>query len=165
MPGIGYQELARNAVLKATLVGGLSAAALDIVYAIIVYAPRQISPTMILQSIASGLLGSEAYKGGSSSAALGMSIHITIAMLMALAFTLASIRRRQLILRPFRWGIAYGFFLYALMNYVVLPLSAFPHPTMLPPLPLLVGGLAIHALGVGLPISLAARHFTARTDD
>ncbi len=154
----------QNAALAATLVGGLAAAILDIVYGFLAWAPYQVSPTMILQSIASGLLGKAAYVGGASIAALGLVLHVTIALLMALAYTLASISRPQLIQKPVRWGLVYGLCLYLIMNYVVLPLSAYPHPITLPPLPLLVGGIAIHAVGVGLPISHAARYFLKRAD-
>ena len=52
-------------------------------------------------------------------------------------------------------GLLYGLAVYAVMNYVVLPLSAAgrgPFST-----PVFVNGVLIHAFGVGLPTALFVR--------
>lgn len=49
----------------------------------------------------------------------------------------------------------YGLIVYAVMNGVVLPLSAVKHNV--PSGAVLINGLVIHMLGVGLPAALAAR--------
>lgn len=141
----------------AILAGGLVAGTLDILYAFLLWGLRGASPVRILQSIASGLLGRAAYQGGAAAAALGGALHYLIACTMAAAYVLAATRIGTLARRPFLWGPLYGLALYGVMNYVVVPLSAFPAPRR-PPDPLTwITGLAVHALLVGLPIALFAR--------
>lgn len=53
----------RTGSVRAILWGGLIAGALDLLYAFVWYGPRGVSPVRILQSIASGLLGADAYEG------------------------------------------------------------------------------------------------------
>jgi hypothetical protein len=55
------------------------------------------------------------------------------------------------------WGLAFGVAVFGVMNLLVIPLSRIP--ASVPSLPLLVNGVVGHALLVGLPIALAARHF------
>ena len=61
--------------------------------------------------------------------------------------------------RPWIYGPLYGLLVYAVMNFVVIPLSAVAARS--PSTSVLVNGLLIHALGVGLPAALSAR--AART--
>lgn len=154
-----------RSVLGVILRGGLTAGAFDFIYAnIFYYLWRQISPVKIWQSVASGLLGKSAYEGGLETAALGVGLHFFIAILMAAAFVLVSQRARFLARYPFVFGPLYGVFLYYFMNCVVLPLSNVPTPPDLSHFPMIgnniepfIGGLLIHAFGVGLPIALFAR--------
>jgi hypothetical protein len=63
--------------------------------------------------------------------------------------------------RPWLWGLLYGIGCYLVMNYVVLLLRFGPRPV--PHLDVLLGGVAIHMFGVGLPIALfAARVASSR---
>jgi hypothetical protein len=148
--------------VRAILVGGLAAGLIDIVYACTVHSFAGLAPAVILQSVASGLLGGTAYRGGAGAAALGLLLHFLMTLVMAAIFVAAARRLPVLTERPLWWGSAYGIAIYVVMNYVVLPLSAFPGSGKSPSLPMLIGGLAIHAFGVGVPIALAARRF-ART--
>lgn len=141
--------------LTATLVGGLSAATLDITYAFVMAGMRGASPARVLQSVASGVLGKAAYQGGLSAAALGLLLHASIAVVMAAVYVTATWFLPVLNRRPWLWGPVYGFGCYLVMNYVVLALRFGPRPT--PELGSLIGSLLIHMLGVGLPIALMAR--------
>ena len=58
-------------------------------------------------------------------------------------------------------GVLDGFVIYAAMNLVVLPLSAFPRKVTFPPL-VLATGLFVHMFGIGLPIALATRKAPGR---
>ena len=147
----------------AVLAGGLTAATLDILYAFIAFSFRGASPVRILQSIASGVLGKASYQGGASSAALGGLLHCAIALVMAAVYVAASRVLPALNKRPWLWGPLYGIGCYLVMNYVVLLLRFGPRPT--PSLDVLLGGLAIHMFGVGLPIALLAARatFSAKT--
>ena len=140
--------------VAAVLAGGSTAAVLDITYAFIAFGLRGVSPMRILQSVASGLLGKASYMGGVATAALGGILHLAIALVMAAVYVVASRFLPSLNKRPWLWGPAYGFGCYLVMNLVVLPLRFGPRPT--PDLDVILGGVAIHMFGVGLPIALFA---------
>ena len=72
------------------------------------------------------------------------------------AFYLAAKALPLLVRRAVAAGIVYGLLIYAVMNLVVLPLSAFPRKVTFPLL-VLVTGLLVHMFCIGLPISLAVR--------
>jgi len=139
----------------AVVAGGVTAAVLDITYAFTFFGlTRGTSPEKILHSIASGVLGKAAYAGGAAAAALGGALHVGIALVMALVYVAASRALPALTRRPWLWGPLYGIGCYIVMNYVVLLLRFGPRPP--PHLDVLIGGLAIHMFGVGLPIALFA---------
>jgi hypothetical protein len=138
------------------LIGGAIAGACDITYAITFWAFRGVPATRVLQSVASGLLGAPAFKGGLATAALGLVLHFFIAFLAAMIFYLAAKALPMLIRHPVISGILYGLAIYAVMNLVVLPLSAFPRKVTFPLLATTTG-LFVHMFFIGLPISLAIR--------
>lgn len=154
-----------SAIARAALYGGLTAGLCDFVYAtVFFYLWRGLTPVQLWQFVASGALGGRAFEGGYSTAALGVGFHFLIALLMAAAFCLVSQRAQWLLRRAVVAGPFYGVFLYYFMNMVVLPLSNVPSPPDLANFPMIgnsvvnfVGGLLIHAFGVGLPIALIAR--------
>ena len=110
----------------------------------------------ILQSVASGLLGKPAFEGGVPIALLGLALHFFIAFSWATLFYLASRVIPALTRHKVIAGLFYGFLIYAVMNLVVLPLSAYPRKVSFPLL-VLVTGLLVHMFCIGLPISLAVR--------
>jgi hypothetical protein len=57
-------------------------------------------------------------------------------------------------------GLAFGVCVYLFMNYVVLPLSAFPGRSNAFSPSAFLHGVIGHALLVGLPIALLTRKFT-----
>ncbi|MEO8153924.1 MAG: hypothetical protein ABI605_12700 [Rhizobacter sp.] len=140
----------------AALVGGAIAGALDINFAISFAAFNGVLPVQLLQSVASGLLGKEAYSGGPPVAVLGLAIHFAMAFGYACVFVLASRRFRWLVRHPIHWGMAYGFAVFWFMRLVVLPLSAFPHPVSFRPLSTALDLLS-HMLLFGIPIAVAAK--------
>lgn len=143
---------------KAVLAGGLTAGILDITYAIVAYGFIGVSPRIILQSVASGWLGKGAYSGGAPTAALGLASHLAITCVMAAIFILAARRIGLLRRQPWLGGAVFGLVAFAVMNYVVVPLSA---AVVSPPKGVfLVGGLLAHVLLVGMPIAFASRWAT-----
>ena len=141
----------------AILVGGLLAGALDITAAFVVYGLRGATPLRILQSVASGLLGADAFKGGLRTAALGALLHFLIALVAAAAYYAASRKLGVLVQRAVVSGLLYGIAVYVFMNFVVLPLSAVAKRPFVLELALVI--LAVHMVCVGLPIALAVRRF------
>ena len=146
----------RNPALFAILVGGGIAGTLDILYAIIYSAFRGVAATRILQSVASGLLGQAAYEGGTATAALGLCLHFAMALLIASIFYIASRHIAFLTRQAVAAGFLYGIVVYAVMNFVVIPLSAFPTQMTYTPVRIAINVVA-HMVLFGLPIALATR--------
>jgi uncharacterized membrane protein YagU involved in acid resistance len=116
-----------RSVLRPILLGGFIAGTIDIGAACAI---NSVGPIIILQAIASGVLGKASFAEGSGAAALGLVLQWAMSLLIAAIFVVAS--RRMPALRR-RWvgaGLAYGVVILVVMNYVVVPLSAihrFPH--------------------------------------
>src|SRR5882762_10594289 len=150
----------KSRALRAILVGGLIAGTIDISYACIFsYLRRGTRPVRILQSVASGALGQDSFKGGARTAALGLLFHFLIATIAAAVYYLASRPLSFLVNHAFICGPLYGVCIYLVMNFIVLPLSAIGSRPALP-LPVLISGLLIHMFGIGLPIALIVRRYS-----
>lgn len=145
------------------VLGGLTAGVLDILDALIVSGIRGVAPSRVLQYIASGVLGPAAFQGGALTAALGLALHFVIALTAAAVYFTLSRRLPVLIRRPVVSGIVFGLAVWAVMQYVVVPMSLVAGRGGTPPPLMLANALLIHALGVGLPIALFASR-SARAD-
>ena len=176
--------------MKAILIGGLIAAALDIVYAFVVYGPLApalgiapgVSPIEVLQSVYGGWVGRDAaMAGGTMAAALGACTHVGIAIVMATVY--AALFSRPGASNWILWGLIYGLILYVAMNWVVAPLSAAADGrftngadaieriqgavsrTLQFRHPLLFAGTVFtHTVFVGLPIAWASSKFGSQQD-
>ncbi|MDZ7267578.1 MAG: hypothetical protein ONB48_19325 [candidate division KSB1 bacterium] len=139
--------------------GGLIAGTLDILTAFINSGLRGAGPTRVLQAIASGLLGAEAFEGGFTTAALGLALHFFIATTATAVYYAASRKLKLLVDQPIVCGLAYGIPVYVVMNLIVLPLSAVPFK---PPhtLGTVVTAALILMFCVGLPIALVVRRYS-----
>jgi len=143
---------------RGILVGGLLAGLFDITYAIVWNSFRGRTPLWTLQSVASGWLGSSAFERGIASGLLGLASHFTIATGAAVTYWAAARKLGLLRRHSVPAGLAFGVLVYLFMNFVVLPLSAFPFELHFP-VATLARGFVSHALLVGLPIALASRRF------
>ncbi|MFC5579379.1 hypothetical protein ACFPOA_15305 [Lysobacter niabensis] len=149
----------RKAHWRPVLTGGLVLGTLDLLFACAFWGVlRDVAPARILQSIAAGVQGPAAFECGAGSAALGLLCHYFIATMMVLAYTIAGSRLRVLVAQPVRYGLLYGLLLYALMTWIVVPLSNAPQPTKVY-LPWIVASIIMHAvLGVICAWSAQAAH-------
>lgn len=163
MPSVVSDSGARP--LTALAVGGLVAGILDITDAIVTTLVVGGSPARMLRYIASGLLGQSSFDGGAATAALGLLLHFVIAFGAATVYVLASQRLPVLVRRPLICGLAYGLVVLIVMRNVVLPLSAVRLAATVMPWPQMANQILIHALGVGLPIALAARRWAGQPSD
>lgn len=143
-------RLASSIALGALIVGVLDAADATLFSALYRGAP----PGRVWQSVASGALGRAAFDGGTATVALGLAFHFFIAACVVIVYALASRRWSVLSRRWVALGALYGLCVYAVMNLVVIPLSAIG-PT-LPALPAFINGILIHIVGVGIPSGWAA---------
>ncbi|MGH8496781.1 MAG: DUF1440 domain-containing protein [Gammaproteobacteria bacterium] len=151
---------ARPSAWRAIVRGGLVAGVMDIAAAFVVYGLLYgISPVRILQSISSGLLGLPAYDGGPVTVVLGGLLHFSIMLVICAVYVLASRRLAFLTNRAVVSGVLYGIAVYLVMSFVVLPLSAYPHPVVHPISNHLIS-VAIQIVCVGLPIALVVSRST-----
>jgi hypothetical protein len=155
--GSGPQPTARvlpvsRAILYATLVVGV----LDAADGVVFRGLQGQNPIQVLQYIASSLLGARSFSGGLASAGLGLVLHFAVSLLVATIYVLAS--RRIVALRT-QWallGLLYGAAVWAVMNLMVLPLTAVAHGPITTAA--LVNGVMSHALFVGLPSAFFAKN-------
>ena len=141
--------------VRAVLIGGSIAGALDILFAITFAATNGRTPAWLLQTVATGLLGESAYAGGIPAAILGLAGHFGMSYLWAALFVAAASRLPQLVAKPAVAGPVFGILVFFTMRLVVLPLSAFPYPVSFSQ-PGATLDLLSHMYFVGLPIALAA---------
>src|SRR5438132_14400165 len=94
---------------------GLLAGTLDITENLIFNQLRGITPKMVFQYIASGLIGMKAFRDGLASVGLGVAIHYTIALIWTALFYAASRKLAILSRRPVLSGLVYGGAVYLFM--------------------------------------------------
>lgn len=137
---------------------GLLCGVLDITAAFVTWGPKGVPPEMLLQAIASGLLGEKSFDGRWDTAALGAALHFLIAFSAAAVFYGASRTLTFMTNRPVLAGIAYGVAVYLLMYWIVMPLSNL-HRRPFSASAALVAILT-HVFCVGLPISLVVLRYS-----
>ena len=138
--------------------GGLIAGTLDLTAACVYSWVRSgVTPVRVFQFIASGLLGAESFTGGVKTAVLGVTLHFLIATIWTLVFYFASRKLLFLIEYPIAAGLLYGVLVYALMNFVVVPLSQVTQRPQL--MSVRIVNLIILMFCIGLPIALIVRRF------
>lgn len=141
------------------LLSALLAGSLDICAAFINSHFRAgVNPIIVLQFIASGILGSSSFDGGYFTAFLGLLFHYFITFTWAFLFftfypkinlfkkIIPNLKNKILI------GLSYGIFIWMVMNLIVLPLSNVPPITFR--IPQVLIGISFIMLLVGLPVSL-----------
>lgn len=144
-------------LLKTILWAGLLVGALDITAAFIQTSLYGGSPVRVLNFIASGVFGKEALDGGASFAFYGLVFHFCIAMGWTTLFFLIYPKLKFLSRNKIITGVGYGFFIWLMMNRIVLPLSNVPHfPFRLTSA--VIGALILMA-AIGLPLSLIANKY------
>ena len=155
--------MAKPSAAKAIIIGGLIAGVFDITYACTYFGLRNhVSPVRILQSVARGALGQNAFQGGYKTAALGLFFHFLIALIAATVYFIASRALRFMVTHPIICGLLYGACVYFFMYGIVMRFSAI-HNLLYPwqyPWAVLIPNLLIHMLGIGLPIALATRRYS-----
>jgi uncharacterized membrane protein YagU involved in acid resistance len=149
-------SIERPRPLETILVGGLVVAALDIANAMTFWGLyRGTTPQAILQSIAAGLLGKDAFTGGAPTAWLGAFLHLFIACAIASVYCAACLLLPGVLARPATYGPLYGAAVYLFMNQLVIPLSRIGATPFI--LPWFLANFIGHVLLVGPPVAFIAR--------
>lgn len=144
----------------AVLWAGLTCGVMDITAALVVYGlVYGVPPVQLLQGIASGLLGRQAFRGGIATAALGLLLHFVIALSAAAVYFLVSHKFSFLTQQAVASGVLYGVAVYFFMQQVVALSATVKNPFAVK---LMLIGVVIHIFCVGLPIALIVRKFSAR---
>jgi len=137
--------MGRLSYLQAMLLGGLVAGTVDIGAASLINGR---SPLFIGQIIAGGLLGKASLEGGMRTAALGVALQWAMSIIIAAIYVLASTRLDALRRSWLLFGVLYGIPVYFVMEYVVVPLSAWHRVPKFAPLPFAENMLAMMVFGV-----------------
>jgi hypothetical protein len=146
----------RNLHLSALAACVLIAGTLDISDALIFYGLRGSHPLVLLQVIASGLIGPTALRGGVKTALLGLAIHYTITCAWAALFLLAVSKLPIARWHPLLSGTLYGLLVYVVMTYLVVPhtrLVGHPHFHLV----VFVNAVLALVFCIGIPIAYISR--------
>jgi len=148
----------RNSLLRLSVIGGLITGALHLVIqSWFVFSILEKSPFIsVLQYVASGAMGNAAFAGGPATALLGLVLDFLMTTVMAGVFILSADRIPLLRRYVIPASLLYGFGVFIVMNFFVLPLSAAP-PLPAPPMWLFIEIILEHILLVGLPLGLLVR--------
>ena len=136
----------------AVLAAGTLTGAVDLLGAFASYSSQGATVDGILKYIAGGLLGPTAMQGGIGTALLGLLFHFALTTGMAGVYMLAAIKIDTLIKHPWISATIYGVITWAVMVYVVVPLSGVVG-WKLPTGWSIVSGLLGHIFYVGIPIA------------
>lgn len=149
-----------RAGLRTMVIAILTVATLDLSYVWVLWVlvRQKITTEQLLQSIATGLLGREAYQGGPPTAFLGGVLHVLIAAIWCTIFWLLLRhlpRLGAIVARPrgrVLLGFAWGMVIWWCMDLIVLPLSRAR------PVPIGSGTFLVntvqHGLMIGIPMAL-----------
>jgi uncharacterized membrane protein YagU involved in acid resistance len=117
--------------VSAIFLGGIIAATIDIGAASLISGR---SPAFIMQAIAGGLLGKATFSGGAATVILGAALQEVMGVLIAAIYVVLSKTVAGLLRRWVTSGLVYGVIVFFVMNYVVVPLSAWKLPPHFTPL-------------------------------
>ena len=148
----------RNSLLHSSVIGGLIIGTLHLIIQVgIVFSFLGKTPLMnALQYIASGAMGNAAFTGGLATALLGVVLELLMTIIIAGVF-MASVDRIPILRRHVIVGsLLYGFGVFIVMNFIVLPLSAAPMLPV-PPMWLLMEIILEHILLIGLLLGILVR--------
>jgi uncharacterized membrane protein YagU involved in acid resistance len=147
----------RRTIITTTATAGT----LDLLSAFVFSAMNGHGPIRVLQSVASGPFGQGMTDAGTGAALAGLLVHYSLMTIMVSVFVMAATHLPLLTRRPVLAGLAYGFGLYLVMYWIVLPLR---YPAVFPQTGAWQVGNALfsHLICVGLPIGLISARVLRR---
>ena len=134
---------------------GTITGSIDLCAALTFAATRGTKPKLVLQAIASALIGPKAFSQ-STTVLLGLALHYLIAFTVATSYAVASRYLPVLTEHSVLSGLLYGAAVYLVMAFVVLPLSRLNRPFSMS---FFLGQLVINMFCVGLPTALVVKYF------
>jgi uncharacterized membrane protein YagU involved in acid resistance len=147
---------AGHALPEVILWAGVITGSIDLCAALAFAASRGTKPKLVLQAIASAMIGPKAFSQNGT-VPLGLGLHYLIAFTVATFYAVASRYLRGLTEHTVLCGLLYGAAVYLFMAFVVLPLSRLQRPFSMS---FFLGQLLINMFCVGLPIALIVKHLS-----
>ena len=138
-----------------TIKAALLVGTLDILAACIqFYLKTNKGPAPVFKFIASGVFGKEAFTAGNSMIVYGILLHFLIAFIFTVFFVWVCSKFPAILKMKIITGIVYGAFVWAVMNFLVLPISNSPKG----PLNFInaVTGMMILIICLGIPLAVMA---------
>ena len=139
---------------KAWFLAILASGTLDILSAFVFGGMAGVSPGQILRYVASGPFGDGVKEGGTGAAALGLGVHYSLMTVMVTVYFLVASRIEAARRYWYVAGPVYGFIIYLVMYWLVVPARFGTEPSLDP---WRVGNaLFSHFICVGLPMAYIA---------
>lgn len=135
--------------LQGILLGGFFAGLVDFIYPTLKTVMAGGSWMQPWKGVASGLLGKAAFEGDIGIVVLGIALHFLICLVAAALLYIIASRMKWLARHWVLLGILYGIAFLAVMNYIILPLSAIGRGIY--PLDTIHVSAFVHILVVGWP--------------
>jgi hypothetical protein len=155
-------QTAVSSLVPGILAAGLIVGVLDAIAANThAYLLRGTPPATVWRYVASAVFGKSAFTGGPEMVLWGLFFHFTVATLWTALFFVAYPRIRFLSANMVLAGMAYGLFVWLMMNFVVVPLTRITTGSI----QLTTGTvlmILIHLFVIGVPISYLARRYYAK---
>lgn len=154
-----------RSLIKAILFAAFIAGTLDLLTAYLFnhYIISHISFTQLLQSIASGVFGKEAFTGGNQVAVYGLIFHYLITLSFTTIFFLICRLMPSVLENKVLTGVLYGIIVWIIMNLLILPVSRFQARPLQWDIALV--NMIILILCIGLPVSFFAyRYYSMRLE-
>lgn len=144
-----------NSFLRLSVIGGMITGMLHLfIQSWFVFSIVEKNPFIsVLQYVASGAMGNAAFEGGPVTALLGLVLDFIMTTIMAGVFILSANQIPLLRRHVIPGSLLYGFGVFVVMNFIVLPLSAAP-ALPAPPMWLFIEIVLEHVLLIGLPLGI-----------
>ena len=144
--------------LKTILYSGIVAGVLDGISAVVILGKMNF--VGVWKYVASGYFGKDSFAGGNEMVIYGLLFHFTIALTWAIVYYLVFAKIKFFSKNPILGGLLFGFLIWLIMAFLVLPLSNIPKSIFSA-----IGAIknaAILMIAVGLPISIITNKFSKR---
>lgn len=138
------------------LLGGATAAGLDLGFATLFWAELDVPAIRVPQSIAGWLMGPSAFEGGLGTALLGALLYVCTMCVVVAGYHAGSRRWPVLRHQPMRCGAAYGVLAYILILEIAVPLLGATEPAARR-LDWTLACVVAYMLLVGIPAALFSR--------
>jgi len=148
----------RNSLLHSIVIGGLITGGLHLIAQVgLVFGLVLKNPYISsLQYVASGAMGNAAFAGGLATALLGLILEVLMTTIIAGIFIVSADRIPLLRRYVIPGSLLYGFGVFIVMSFIVLPLSTAP-PLPAPSMLLFIEIVLEHILLIGLPLGILVR--------